>query len=52
MPVYLEDLAQSQSATEAVGGGTHVLGNLGCEAADVAELPCPGKFATAVRTTT
>ena len=47
MPVNLEDLAQSQSATEAVGE-THVLGNLGCEAADVAELPCPGKFAVAV----
>ena len=51
MPVNLKDLAQSQSATEAVGG-THVLGNLGCEAADVAELPCPRKFATAVGPTT
>ena len=43
----LEDLAQSQSATEAVGEA-HMLGDLGIEAADFAELSCPGKFAAAV----
>ena len=47
MLVNLEDLAQSQSATEAVGEA-HMLGDLGCEAADVAELPCPGKCAADV----
>ena len=50
MPVNLEDLAQSQSATEAAGE-TPMLGDLGCEAADFAELSCPGKFAAAVEPT-
>ena len=39
MLVNLEDLAQSQSATEAVGVA-HMLGDLDLEAADLVELPC------------
>ena len=42
MPVYLEDLAQSQSATEAVGEA-HMLGDVDLEAADFVELPCLGE---------
>ena len=39
MLANLEDLAQSQSATEAVGEA-HMLGDLDLEAADLVELPC------------
>ena len=42
MLVNLEDLAQSQSATEAVGEA-HMLGGLDLEAADFVELPCLGE---------